>query len=385
MQLFEYEAKGILQKAGIPVPCFHCVRSREQLAHLLGKISLPVMLKSQLLAKARAKAGLILVAQSPEEVLEGFRRLVGRVHNGKPIHEVLVEEKVQVAAELFLAVIVDYRTGAPILIASPKGGVDIESVAAEKEELILKVPISPSRGINKEQVSRVVEFLCQHLSDKFGGKPYENLSRVVVEVERLFRDYDCEVLEINPMAVTGEGKLIALDVLMIIDDDSLFRHPELIKARNQSEEEFKKEQELKRRGWTYISMDGDIGVLSSGAGITMAILDLIHFNGGKPANFLDTAQMDRKSIYEAFQLFQRDKRVKVLLVNIFAGLNRCDELALGIVDYLNDFEPPFPIVVRMIGNQDEKGRRILRDAGLEPIVELEKAVNKAIELAGLRG
>lgn len=384
MQLFEYEAKRILQEAGIHVPCFHCVRCEEQLVDLLDKIPLPVMLKPQVLTKARAKAGLILAAHSPEEVVEGFRRLVGKVHKGMRIQEVLIEKKVQVAAELFLAVIVDYRTGTPILIASPQGGVDIESVAAEKEELILKVPISSSMGINREQVSRVAQFICEHLSDELGRKLYEDLSRVLVDVERIFREYDCEVLEINPMAVTGERKLIALDVLMMVDDDSLFRHPELLRARSQSEEDFAKEQDLKRKGWTYISMNGDIGILSSGAGITMAILDLIHFNGGSPANFLDTAQMDRRGIYDAFQLFQGDERVKVLLVNIFAGLNRCDELALGILDYLNDFKPPFPIVVRMIGNKDEEGRRILRDAGLEPIAELEKAVEKAIELAGSR-
>ncbi|HWU37610.1 MAG TPA: hypothetical protein VN203_08130, partial [Candidatus Acidoferrum sp.] len=166
-----------------------------------------------------------------------------------------------------------------------------------------------------------------------------------------------------------------------VDDESQFRHPELVRPRGLTEESFKEEQDFKKRGWTYLRMEGDIGILASGAGLTMAVMDLLTLKGAKPANFLDTAMMDRRGIYDAFQIFQKDAHIKVLLVNIFAGLNRCDDLAEGIKDYLTEFKPPFPIVVRMVGNREDEGKKILQGVGITAIANVEEAIDRAIALA----
>jgi succinyl-CoA synthetase beta subunit len=207
------------------------------------------------------------------------------------------------------------------------------------------------------------------------------MKEVLKKLYQIFRQYDAEMVEINPLALSKQGKAVALDAFLNIDDDSLFRHSDLIRPRGKSKEKFEFEQFLKEMKWKYIEMDGDIGILSSGAGITMAILDLISMRGGKTANFLDTAQMDAEGIYKAFSLFSGDKNVKVLLVNIFAGLNRCDDLAMGIKRYLSEHPLRIPVVVRMIGYREEEGKNILREIDIEAIRSLEEAVEKVIELS----
>jgi succinyl-CoA synthetase beta subunit len=184
--------------------------------------------------------------------------------------------------------------------------------------------------------------------------------------------------EINPLAVTRDRRFVALDAALSVDDDALFRQSGLLRPRARSREAFEREQEFRRRGWTYLPLDGDIGILSSGAGITMVILDLMRRDGGRPANFLDTAQMRRQDMYDAFQIFYPDPKIKTVLVHIFAGLNRCDDLAEGIRDFLKEFTPHFKIVVRMIGNREEAGRAILETIGIETYASLEESVRRAI-------
>ena len=380
MKLYEYEAKQILSGAGIPVPRGALAKTPEQVREIVEQLKSPVVLKPQTLVKARGKAGLIKVADGPQEAAELSPSLFGREHAGEVIDTILVEEKVKLIGELFLGIAVDYAGYMPVFLISPNGGVEIETMAREKPDRVRKFPIPVSQGMTEKAALTLAQFIGEHRAEMDHGKHLAELQRIILCFYQVFRNYDCELAEINPLGIRDDFSLIALDGNMAIDEESQFRHPELIRPRAQTEESSRQEQDFRTRGWTYLQMDGDIGILSSGAGITMSIMDLIHLGGGKPANFLDTAQMNRQGIYDAFQIFHGSAKIKVLLVNIFAGLNRCDELALGIRDYLNAFRPSFPIVVRMIGNRENEGREILKEIGITPIAGLEEAVDRAIAL-----
>lgn len=384
MRLFEYEAKEIFSRNGITVPRSSYAETQEEVLEAASRINTALIIKPQTTTKARGKAGLIRFAETPQQAAQCFSELLGKAHHGEIIRGVLVEERINRLEEIFLAVTVDYTHAVPVLLGSPLGGVEVEASAKGNPAMLKKIPLSPSKGITDAQGSELAAFLCDYTNRMPGDNLQEELRDLVKRLYQVFKTYDCELVEINPLGLREYGPPVALDGLMIIDDEAHFRHPELVRPRAQSQGEFSREQHFKKRGWTYIPMEGEIGILSSGAGITMAILDLIYFNGGKPANFLDTAQMDRKGIYDAFQIFHKSPNTKVLLVNIFAGLNRCDELALGITDYLRDYKAPFPIVVRMMGNRDQEGKAILEEAGIRPVASLEEAVAMAIEEARCR-
>ena len=377
MRIYEYEAKALFDKAGIPRPPSMMADDRDTVVRAAQALGTPVVLKPQTLMKARGKAGLIAFAETPHDAMDAAQGLFGRVHRGETVEHILVEEKVDLQAELYLAVSIDYTRGAPVVMAGQSGGLDIESVAAENPELILRVPVSPSAGLTEPQARTLSRFLGEALPWAGAGMG-ERLQGLIMALYRVFTGNDCEMVEINPLGVCKDGRLLAVDGAAAVDEDALFRRPDLVRRRGQTDEEYLKGMEYRRRGWTYLKMEGDIGILSSGAGITMAILDLMREQGGRPANFLDTAQMDRKGIYDAFKIFHGDPTIKTVLVNIFAGLNRCDDLAEGIRDFLTEYPPRFPVVVRMIGNREEQGKDILRSIGIEAISGLEDAVTEAI-------
>jgi len=381
MKLYEYEAKKILAKEGISVPRGLLAKTPEQVLKNAGHLGAPVVLKPQTLVKARGKADLIRFADSPQEAADLSRSLFGRQHGGETIETLLVEEKVGLLGEIFLGIAVDYASSLPVFLVSPNGGVEIEKLAREKPDLVRKLPVAVSQGLGEKDAAVLARFIGEHQKAVDNDERLAQLQRIISGFYRIFRDYDCELAEINPLGIRDDGTLIAIDGNVDIDEESQFRHPELVRPRGQREESARKDEEFRKRGWTYLRMSGDIGILSSGAGITMAIMDLIHLGGGRPANFLDTAQMNRQGISDAFQIFHGDAAIKVLLVNIFAGLNRCDELALGIRDYLAAFQPSFPIVVRMVGNREKEGKEILGEIGVTPIRSLEEAVDRAIALA----
>ncbi len=381
MRLYEFEAKRIFEGVGIPVPRGVMANSPEQAHDAVRPWNGPVVLKPQTLAKRRGKAGLIEFADRPDEVARLSTRLFGRVHEGERIDTLLVEEKVRLAGELFVGIAIDYTKDQPVLLVSPSGGVEIEMLAREKPNLIRKLPLSVSEGLTDEDALALAQFLGGQRPETNREEWIAGLKRILLSFYGMFRRYDCELAEINPLGMRDDFSLVALDGAMVIDDEAQFRHPDLVRPRAQTNESFEQEQTYKEKGWTYIQMEGDIGILSSGAGITMAILDLIHLQGGKAANFLDTAQMNRKGIFDAFQIFHTSLGIKALLVNIFAGLNRCDELAEGIKDYVTAYRAPFPIVVRMVGNREEEGKEILEGIGIAPISGLEESVDRVIAMA----
>jgi succinyl-CoA synthetase beta subunit len=376
MKLYEYEAKEIFARYGLPIPRGRVIQEPKMAADVISEIGGPVVIKPQLGVKGRGKARAILFASNPQEAIEYCKPILGKSIMGEKVEMLLIEEKVEVSSELYLAVTVDYSVAKPVIIASSSGGVDIEEVSRERGESIRKIPISISRGILEEDLDSLTSIF-----NAFDSSVQIQIRQFSSMLYQIFRDYDAEIAEINPLALARNDSVIALDAVLNIDEDSLFRHPELIKRRGKSEKDFQLEELCREMSWTYIEMDGDIGILSSGAGLTMAILDLIQQRGGSAANFLDTAQMDADGIYKAFELFYQNPKVKVILVNIFAGLNRCDNLAEGIKRYLRDHQLTVPLVVRMIGNREEEGRNILKQINVEAIQGLEEAVDKVVDIS----
>ena len=372
MRLYEYEVKEILQKYGLVIPKGQIVESAEEASRFASHIRGPVVIKPQVLTKKRGKAGVIRFASNPEEAFRESQSLMGMTLKDEKVSTLLVEEKIEIEKEFYVAMTIDYSFLRPVAITSPFGGVDIEEVAHEKPSMVKKVRFSISKGPIEKDYEELVSIFNQNEQMLMKG--------VSEKLYRIFRDYDAEMVEINPLAFSKHGKAVALDAFLNVDDDSLFRHSDLVRPRGKSQEEFEFEQFLKEMKWKYIEMDGDIGILSSGAGVTMAILDLISMRGGRPANFLDTAQMDAEGIYKAFSLFAGNTKLKVLMVNIFAGLNRCDDLAMGIKRYLQEHGLSIPLVVRMIGYREEEGKNILKEVNVETIRSLEESVERIIQI-----
>jgi len=369
MKLREYQAKGIFREAGIRVPRGEITDSAEGASALAAGFGGAVVLKPQLGVKGRGKVGGIGFADDPAAARDEAERLLALTVKGEAVRTLLVEERADVAEELYLAVAIDFAARRPVLIASAAGGVDIEEVARERPEEVLRIPVDILDGPSVEDLAVVAERLgadvAEHLATLYG----------------VFREYDAEIVEVNPLVRTRSGGLVAVDAVLNVNEDSVGRHPELRALKAEIPVEDPIAEEAAAKSWTYIDLGGEIGVLSSGAGLTMAILDLIQYGGGTPGNFLDTAQIDDEGIFDAFELLGRAREFKVLLVNIFAGLNRCDLLAGGIRRYLEEHPLDVPVVVRMVGNLEEEGHRILAGAGIEPHSRLEDAVEAAVRLA----
>jgi succinyl-CoA synthetase beta subunit len=369
MNLREYQAKRIFAEHGIPVPRGRTAMDPGDVEEIACELGCPVVLKPQLGVKKRGKLGLIAFSANPVEAAKESERLFGRIIMGEPIRTILVEEKADIARELYVAVVVDYSRRCPMIMVSRKGGVDVEGLAKEEPGSLLKLPIDILKGPTPGDTGRIAEFTG------------EDMAKTAEDLYSIFREYDAETIEINPTVRTKEGKLLAVDAVLNVNDDSLFRHPELESLRKGMGDVDPIALEATANRWTYIDLPGDIAILSSGAGLTMTILDLIGYAGGEAANFLDTAQIDEDGIYGAFELLVRAKEARAMLINIFAGLNRCDRLAEGIVRYLTEHPIEIPIVVRMIGNKEEEGHGILRDFGIEPQTDLETAVEQVVDLS----
>ncbi len=373
MKLREHQAKKIFSSRGLAIPRGEVVTTEEGAVAAAERLGGPVVLKPQLGVKGRGKVGGIGFADTPAEAGAEARRLLGADVRGETVHTLLVEQRLPFSAELYLAVTVDYAARRPVLMASARGGVDIEEVARENPDDILRVPVSILTRPDAE-LAPVREALGPEVADALA---------VLYDV---FVDHDAELVEVNPMARTADG-LVALDGVLNVNDDGVARHPalEALRSKITSEDEGPLAEEARQQSWTYIDLEGDIGILSSGAGLTMTIVDLLTRRGATAANFLDTAQIDEDGVYRAFELLRKARPPRVWLVNIFAGLNRCDRLAAGICRYVAEHPLDAPLVVRMVGNLEQEGHRLLRQAGIEPVTELEQAVDRCVELASEGG
>ncbi|RME03039.1 MAG: succinate--CoA ligase subunit beta [Planctomycetota bacterium] len=361
-KLYEYQAKEIFFRHGIAVPRGGLATSAEGCVEVFRRLGLPVVLKPQLEVKGRGKVGGILFASSEGEVERVAEELFGREIHGEEVKRIWVEERVEFVQELYVAVLVNYSEAKVVLLAGEEGGVEVERLVLEGGSLL-----------HREEM-----YLSQRPSEAYRRRVEGSLGEGVwVVLERMlqiFRQLDGELVEINPLVRTVDGGVMALDGVLNVNEDSLFRQEELERLRQERVDRDSLEERARRHGWTYLELGGEIGILSSGAGITMAILDMFQRRGLRPANFLDTAQMDGEGIYKAFQFLLENPRVRGLFVNILAGLNRCDWLAEGMVRFVEEFGLELPLVVRMMGNRELEGRELLRARGVEVYGELEESI-----------
>jgi len=365
VKLREHQAKDVFARYGIPVPQGEVVTTVDEAVQAAEQLGGAVVLKPQLGVKGRGKVGGIGFAADAQEAGVEAARLLGAEVRGETVVTLLVEQRADILRELYLAVTVDYATRRPVLMASTAGGVEIERVADADPEALLRIPCSILTEPSAAMLAPVAEKLGADAAD------------LLALLYRIFRDHEAEMVEINPVVETPTG-LLAVDAVLNVNESALFRHSELQELADRIPAADPLAEEARRRKWTYIDLEGDIGILSSGAGLTMTILDMITRRGGTAANFLDTAQIDAEGIYDAFALLHRARPPKVWLVNIFAGLNRCDMLAEGLLAFLRDHPLAQPLVVRMVGSLEDAGHRLLRDAGIEPVHEIEDAVERCL-------
>jgi succinyl-CoA synthetase beta subunit len=387
MKIHEYHAKELLREYGIPVPRGKEASTPEGARAAAEELGGPVVVKAQIHAGGRGKGGGIRPAASPEEAEEAARAILGMqliTHQtgpeGKKVRRILVEEASSVSRELYLSLVVDRSRGkeCPVFMASEAGGMDIEQVAATTPEKIVRCAVHPAAGFSPFQARKLAVGMGL---DAGQGKEFAGIVR---NLYRLFLERDCSLVEINPLAVTGEGRLLALDTKISFDDDGLSRHPEIRALRDPGEEE-PLEVAAKNASVNYIKLDGNVGCMVNGAGLAMTTMDLIQMAGGQPANFLDVGGgASAEQIEQAFRILTSDPNVKCILINIFGGILRCDRVSAGLIQAAGAIEMKLPMVVRLQGTNVEEGRRMLQESGLRFTVAdgLYEAAEKAVALIG---
>lgn len=380
MKLFEYEAKTILKINGVPTPNGDLATSPAQAREIAAKINKPVAVKAQVLVAGRAKAGGILFANSSEEAGKAAQKLLGMNLKGIRVQAVWLEEKISSKKELYFSVVVDRARRCYVVMASTEGGVDIEEVAAKSPEKITKMYVDPTYGFHSYHARQVAKKLG------YSGTQMLDLASILHKFFHMAVEQDAELAEINPLIEQPTDKFVAADARIIIDDNALFRHPEFKKRFFEESEMTPQEQEAQKSGLAYVKLDGDIGIIGNGAGLVMATLDAIQLHGGKPANFLDVgggATADMNAV--ALNIVLSDPNVKVVFINILGGITRCDEVANGILEAKRKFGFTKPMVIRLVGTNEEVGRRLLTDAGIHVLDSMEEAARKAVELVKTGG
>jgi succinyl-CoA synthetase beta subunit len=383
MKIHEYQAKAILASYGVPVPRGEVVYSPEEAGAAAKRLGSNVVVKAQIHAGGRGKAGGIKIARGPDEAVEIVKKMIGMklvTHQtgpeGRKVQRVLIEEVLLIARELYLGIVLDRSQGTPVFMASPSGGMEIEEVAVKTPELILKEAFDPYQGLAPYQARKLA----------FGmNLPVEAVSGATSAMMALAKAYvaiDASLAEINPFIVAADGKVYALDAKINLDDNALARHKDLLELRDLNEED-PLEVEASRFNLNYIKLDGNVGCMVNGAGLAMATMDIIKHAGGNPANFLDVGGgANSEQIKHAFRILVSDANVKVVLINIFGGILRCDVLAAGVVTAARELNIHIPIVVRMEGTNVEEGRRILTESGLSFAVaaDMRDAAAKVVRL-----
>jgi len=383
MDIHEYQAKELLREFGVAVPQGGIAYSPEQAVYRSHEIGGEKwVVKAQIHSGARGKAGGIKVCSDDNEIWNAAEELLGKrlvTHQtgpqGKIVNRLYVEAATNIEREIYLGFVLDRAQERVVVVASSEGGMEIEEIAREKPGSIIRCAIEPAVGMQEFQAREIA----------FGlGLPPSQVSQAVTTIMgayRAFRDLDATMVEINPLVVTGEGQVVALDAKMGFDDNALFRRPRISELRDKSQEDVR-EMQAADRGLSYVALDGNIGCIINGAGLAMATMDMIKHAGGEPANFLDIGGgASPERVAKAFRLVLSDDHVQAILVNIFAGINRCDWVAEGIVQAVEKLELELPLIVRLSGTKVEEGKKILADSGLPVIMAdtLAEAANKAVD------
>jgi len=374
MKIHEYQAKEIFSRYQIPVTREVLCFTPDEVVAATEKLCLPVVVKAQVLAGGRGKAGGVKLARTVESARESATQILGMDIKGYTVEKVLVAEGVKFSSEFYVGLTIDRNTKSVIFMASKEGGVEIEEVAKENPEAILKFPIEADLGMTPFFARKIAFALFDDISlVKQAADLFQKLYKIFIET-------DSSLVEINPLVLTDEGKLLALDGKMNFDDNALFRQAE-IEALNEPNEDELKELAAKEKGLTYIRLDGNIGCMVNGAGLAMATMDLIKYFGGNPANFLDIGgSSNPQKVIDAMELILSDKNVKVVMINIFGGITRCDDVARGLVAALDQMKVEVPIVVRLAGTNSKEGLEIIQKANLPVVETMSQAAQKAISL-----
>jgi succinyl-CoA synthetase beta subunit len=375
MKLHEYQSKLIFSKYGVPIPKGRVAATASEARQIAEELGGRVVVKSQVLVGGRGKAGGIKLAKNSDEAEQFASQILAMEIKGLPVRKVLVDEASAIEQEIYLGITNDRSARKPVMMASAAGGVDIEEVAATTPDKIIKVHIDPLLGLRDYQARDIAAFI---------DLPRENWREFGVVANGLWQAYknsDATLAEINPLVIDKNKKLIAVDGKMLIDDSSLFRHPNLAEMRD-IDEEAPSETEARKYGLSYIKLDGNIGCMVNGAGLAMTSMDVIKLFGGEPANFLDIgggAGADK--VAAAMRIILSDPNVKAVLYNIFGGITRCDEVAKGILTAMEQVKPKVPMVVRLVGTNAEEGRALLANADMTTAETLADAAHKAVVAA----
>ncbi len=375
MKIHEYQGKTFLKECGIPVPAGEVAASPAEAREIARKIGKPVMIKAQVLAGGRGKAGGVKKARDPEEAGRLAGQILGMGIKGITVRQVLVAEAVDIQGEYYVSLAVDRSSRSVQCMASASGGMEIEQIAAEDPGRIVRFPLDPEKGLVREahfhQIAKV--FSSPGLAGQAWG--------IVSGMYRLFTSKDCSLVEINPCALTPTGKLIAADAKVIFDDNGLYKHPEL-EAYRSPEEYGADEMEARAAGLSFVSLDGEIGCIVNGAGLSMATMDLIKYFGGAPANFLDVGgSSNPEKVLSALRIITRNPAVRAILINIFGGITRCDDIARGILMAQEKLSISVPLVIRLIGTNETEGRALLSEAGIQAFEDLTEAVKAVVARA----
>lgn len=374
MIIHEYQGKELLREMGVPIPGGKVAQTPEEAGKIAGELGTKVAVKAQVHVGGRGKAGGIKLAGSADEAVAKAKEIIGMDIKGLTVHKVLVEEAIDIETELYLGITLDRARGTHVIMFSTEGGVDIEEVAEKTPEKIVKVAVDPRRGLLDHHIRKV----CYAFE-----MSKENRKALGVFVKTLYKLYmakDCSIAEINPLVVTKDGRMLAADAKVNFDGNALYRHPEL-EAMAEISEEDPLEVKAKEMGLAYVRLDGEVGIIGNGAGLVMGTLDEVNRVGGKPANFLDVGGgASAKVVTNSLSLVLSDPNVKGVLFNIFGGITRGDEVAKGIVEGTKVLNIDKPLVIRLSGTNEEEGRKILSDAGIETAATMEEAAEKIVAL-----
>ncbi|HUF88949.1 MAG TPA: ADP-forming succinate--CoA ligase subunit beta [Gemmatimonadota bacterium] len=375
MKIHEYQAREIFREHGLPVPPDRVAETPEEAEAAARELGGPVVVKAQVHVGGRGKAGGVKLAGDPSEARAAAEAILGMDIKGLEVRRVLVAPAVDIADEAYVGIIVDRASKRPVLMVSAAGGVDIEEVARETPEKIHKVAIDPRYG------------LLNHQAMALGFALYDDLGRaraaaaIFRKLHAAFEAIDASLAEINPLVVTKDGEIKAIDAKVVLDDNALFRHAEFEELRDPTSEEAA-ETEAREKGLSYVKLDGTIGCIVNGAGLAMATMDLIKYYGAEPANFLDIGgSSNPEKVVNAMRIILSDPNVKAILFNIFGGITRCDDVANGIVEALKQLEVEVPIVIRLTGTNEKEAMEILESVDLPATNSMDEVVQKAIELA----
>jgi succinyl-CoA synthetase beta subunit/malate-CoA ligase subunit beta len=382
MDIHEYQAKEVLSNFGVTVPDGALAYSPEQAAYRAREMGGERwVVKAQVHAGGRGKAGGVKVCESDTEIQSATENMFGKklvTHQtgpeGKGIYRVYVEAAVPIDREIYLGFVLDRSTQRVMIVASAEGGMEIEDISANRPDSIVRATVEPAVGLR--------EFQCRQIAFKLGieAKMVQQMVRTLQGCYRAFTELDATMVEVNPLVVTTDNRVIALDAKMTFDDNALFRHPQISELRDKSQED-PRESRAADRGLSYVGLDGNIGCIVNGAGLAMATMDTIKLAGGEPANFLDIGGgATPERVAKAFRLVLSDSNVQAILVNIFAGINRCDWVAEGVIQALKEVQVDVPVIVRLAGNNVEAGQKILAQSGL-PIIRattLQEAAERSV-------